>query len=162
MEQSSAGRRPTPEALKLATATLAAEIGPRVANLLPRGEDGVDRLAQVDVGMHPDPAPPVVAASPNTAVGEVTNGVRFGGWMLLVAVGLLALIWVRPWGSVVGWRARVPVEHAPLDELPRAPVAARPNAADGAERAADELAARIQTDRDTAVHVLRHWVDSAA
>ena len=155
---------PTAGELQGVLKATAAEIGPRVANLLPPCANPADRLAQVDVGMHPDPNP----AASAVAVPLAWYVVHWVQLVSLAGAGVFVfLVWgaVRQWGVTrdavfAGTTDRHAGEKSSVIEAD-----SYSNEAAGTSGTAQvvmELETRIVANRDAAVRVLRNWVESAA
>ncbi|MEE3370781.1 MAG: hypothetical protein VX346_15685, partial [Planctomycetota bacterium] len=155
---------PTEAELQRILKATSAEISPRVANLLPPCENPVDRIAQVDVGMHPDPE---TAASP-AAAAAVWHSVSWVPLVSWVGVGVLGcLLWgvVRQWGGARDTAFSETVDPAADEKSPVIQSESYRNKAaevSGTGQVVMELETRIDSDRDAAVRVLRDWVESAA
>lgn len=160
-----AGKRsPTAGELQRVLKATTAEISPRIANLLPPCATPVDRLAQVDVGMHPDPEPP---ASPRAERAAWYSA----SWAQLVSWGGAAafvfLIWgaARQWGGTRDAAFSGTVSPHTEEKTPMVPAESYSNKVEevsGKAQIVKELETRIDSDRDAVVRVLRNWVEAAA
>ena len=155
---------PTAGELEGVRKATAAEISPRVANLLPPCANPADRLAQVDVGMHPDPNP-VASAVAAPAAWYALHWVQLVSW---AGAGVFVfLVWgaVRQWGVTRDGVFSGTVDRHAGEKLPVMQVDSYSNEAEetsGTTQVVMELETRIVSDRDAAVRVLRNWVESAA
>ena len=155
---------PTAGELQGVLKATAAKIGPRVANLLPPCANPADRLAQVDVGMHPDPNPAASAVAEPVA-WYALHWVQLISWA--GAVVFVCLIWgaVRQWGVTRDAVFAGAVDPHAGEKLPVIQADSYSNETEETSETAQvvmELETRIGSDRDAAVRVLRNWVESVA
>ncbi|MBB76287.1 MAG: hypothetical protein CMJ75_17405 [Planctomycetaceae bacterium] len=159
-----ANRSPTVGELRRVLEATSAEISPRVANLLPPCENPADRIAQVDVGMHPDPET-AAAPAPAGAVWHSVSWVPLAGWVGVGALGCLLWGAARQWGASRDAAFATTVDPTADEKSPVIQPESYSNQAaevGGTGQVFRELEARIDSDRDAAVRVLRNWVESAA